>query len=260
VKYEKKDTGRFTLVYRIGQAVFPRVIFADPPTALPEIHLERIAASGGILTLDFLKVKEAQAPGLGLRIEIPGYSVRFFPLPEEARFSFQIPFPEKDRIRIIYGLTYVRYQIERSVREIEYTIAPAEIAAPRQPVEYLFGISPQKQIDGRWMSAFLKEAQFEVNSPLKKGGRLAIDLYSPFDFKEPWWYGDYRQQVSISVNGRLLGAKALDDGKNRLLINHEPPLFEGRHDIVRLEFKYAMPVSFNENWKTAAYLERITLE
>ncbi len=260
VKYEKKDADRFTLVYRIGQDVFPRVIFADPPTGLPEIHLERIAASGGILTLDFFRVNETQAPGLGLRIEIPGYSVRFFPLPEAERFSFQIPFPEQDRIRIKYGLTYARYRIERSGHEIEYTVPPSEVAVHRQPVECLFGIGPEKQTNRRRLWVCQKEAQFEVNAPLDKGRRLAIDLYSPFEFKAPWWYGDYRQEVSIFVNSRLLGAKALDDGKNRILINLEPPIFEGRHDIVRLEFRYAMSVSLNDNWKTAAYLERIAVE
>jgi hypothetical protein len=260
VRYKKKEADGFTLVYRIEQAVFPRVIFADPSTVLPEIRLERIATSGGMLILDFFKVDTAQASGLGFRIEIPGYSVRFFPMPEEERFSSQIPFPEKDRIRVKYGLTHAGFRIERSAHEIEYTIAPSEIAVPRKPVEYLFGIGPQKQVEGRLMSVCQKEAQIEVNAPLNKGGRLAIDLYSPFDFEDPFWYGDYRQEVSIFINGRLLEAKTLDDGKNRLLIKLEPPFFEGRHDIVRLEFKYAMPVSYYDNRKTAAYLEHIALE
>lgn len=260
VRYEQKEAGRFTLVYGIEQAVFPRVIYADPPTVLPEIHLEKIAPSGGLLILDFFKVKTVQAPGLGFRIEIPGYSVRFFPLPEEERFSSQIPFPEKDRVRVKYCLTYAGFRIERSAHEIEHAIAPSEIAGPRKPVEYLSGIGPEKRVDGGLISVCEKEAQFELNAPLNKGGRLVIDLYSPFDFGDPWWYGDYRQEVSIFINGRLLGAKTLDDGKNRLLIKLEPPFFKGSHDIVQLEFKYAMPISFNDKWKTAAYLERIALE
>jgi hypothetical protein len=258
--YERKDVGEFTLIYRIGQDVFPRVFLADPPDVLPDIRLSGMSAGEGALGLEFVREDSRPTPGLGFRVEIPGYCARFFPMWERGGFTARLPFPLKDEVQMKFGFTYAGFQLESSTREAVRTFGPAELAQPRPELEFLEGIGPQREAYGRPMSVCRKVAVIEVNRPAGGGSKLALDLYSPFDFKEPFWYGDYAQSVAISVNGRTFGERTLGDGKTTILIETEPPFFTGRGDIVRLEFQYAMPASFSENYKTAAYLERIAFE
>jgi hypothetical protein len=179
---------------------------------------------------------------------------------EQGDFTAGLPFPLKDEIKIKFGFTYAGFQLDSTTREVVRTFGPAELAQLRPEVEFLEGIGPQREAFGRPMFICRKVAAIEVNRPAGGGSKLALDLYSPFDFKEPFWYGDYAQSVAISVNGRTFGERTLGDGKTTILIETEPPFFRGRGDIVRLEFKYAMPASFSENFKTAAYLERAAFE
>ncbi len=258
--YERQVAGEFALIYRIGQDVFPRVFLADPPDVLPDIRLAGMSAGEGALGLEFVREDSRPTPGLGFRVEIPGYCARLFPMWERGGFTARLPFPLKDEVQIKFGLTYAGFQLESSTREAVRMFGPAELAQPRPELEFLEGIGPQREAYGRTMSVCRKVAVIEINRPAGGGSKLALDLYSPFDFKEPFWYGDYAQSVAISVNGRTFGERTLGDGKTTILIETEPPFFTGRGDIVRLEFKYAMPISFSENFKTAAYLERIAFQ
>jgi hypothetical protein len=260
VTYERQDVGRYALIYRLSQDVFPRIILASPPKNLPDVRLSRTETGGGELGLEFVRDDSWPTPGVGFRVEIPGYCVRYYPMWERGRFTMRMPFPLKEEIKIRFGFTYAGFRLEGSTREAVLTLAPAELAQPRPALEFLEGIGPQRDVGGRPMFVCRKAAVIEVNRPVSTGASLALDLYSPFDFKDPWWYGDFSQSVAISVNGRTFGERTLGDGKTTILIETEPPFFTGRGDIVRLEFKYAMPMSYAENYKTAAYLERIAFE
>lgn len=259
VEFERRDTDRFTFIYHVSQDIFPRIIYADPPSTTPDIRLSRIASSKGRLDLAFAR-GGSLPPGLGFMVEIPGYSVRFFPMPDEPAFAAEIPFPEESRLVVRYGLTYAGLVLPRSVREQEYVLVPADLGQPRESIEFLKGIGPQKDILGRRMSVCSKEACLEVSAPADGKRRLALDLFSFLDFTDYFWYGDFTQTASISVNGRPLEERPLAYGKNRIVIKLEPPFFSGRGDVVRLEFKYAMPVSSLENWKASAFLERAGFE
>jgi hypothetical protein len=260
VGFERKDVDRFTLVYRVGQDIFPRIILADPPSRTPDILLSRIASSEGRLNLDFVRDVSGPTPGLGFMVEIPGYSARFTSLSEKANFSVEIPFPEKAPFLIRYGLTYARLRLPGSMREQAFSPGPADRDQPRPPIEFLKGIGPQKEVLGRQMSVCAKEACLAINAPINKGIELVLDLYSPFDFSNPFWYGDFSQSVSISVNDQPLDERPLAYGKNTVVLRVEPPLWHGRDDVVSLRFRYAMPLGFDENWKTAAYLGRLALK
>ena len=260
VPYERQDVGRYTLIYRAGQDIFPRIFLADPPKKLPEVHLSGIAASGGALSLEFVREDSWPTPGLGFRVEIPGYSARFFPMWERGGFTARVPFPLKEEFKIRYGFTYAGFKLESSMGEAGWRLGPAEFAQPRPEFEFLEGIGPQRDINGQPMSVCRKLARIEVNHPIGTGANLALDLYSPFDFRDSFWYGDCSQRVFIFINDRSYGVRTLADGKNRIKLKLEPRFFSGRGDIVRLEFKYAVPVPATENYKTAAYLERIGFE
>ncbi len=259
VEFERRDTEKFTFIYHVGQDIFPRIIYADPPSATPDIRLSRIASSKGRLDLAFVR-GGSLTPGLGFMVEIPGYSARFFPMPEEPAFAAELPFPEESRLTVRYGLTYAGLILPRSVRDQEYVLVPADLGQPRESVEFLKGIGPQKDVLGRRMSVCAKEACLEVSAPADGNRRLALDLFSFLDFTDYFWYGDFTQTVSISVNGRLLEERPLAYGENRVLIKLESPFFSGRGDVVGLEFRYAMPVSPLENWKASAFLERVGFE
>ena len=258
--YKRQDTGEYTLLYRISQEVFPRIFLADPPESLPEVRLSGQAANDGALSLEFERLDSLPTPGLGFEVEVPGYCSRFWPMWESGRFVARVPFPLRGETRIRFGFTYAGFRLRRGMQEADWTPGPGDLEQPRPEVEFLEGIGPQREAYGRPMFVCRKKAALEVNRPAGRGSKLALDLYCPFDFKEPFWYGDYAQSVAVTVNGRRLGEHILGDGKTTVAIDLDPELFTGRGDIVGLEFKYAMPVSITENFKTAAYLERVAFE
>jgi hypothetical protein len=260
VGFEQKELDRFTLVYRVSQDIFPKIIMADPPGRTPDIRLATITSADGRLNLGFVRDTPGPTPGLGFMVEIQDYSVRLMPIPEKVDFSAQIPFPEKSSFLIRYGLTYAGLHLPGSLREREISTGQTERDQQRAPVEFLKGIGPQKEVLGRRMSVCAKEARLEINAAVGKAMELTLDLYSPFDFSNPSWYGDFSQSVSIFVNDQPLGERSLAYGKNTVVIKVEPPLWRGRDDVVSLRFRYAMPLGFDENWKTAAYLGRLTLK
>lgn len=260
ITYGKKETEGYTLIYRLSQDIFPRIILADPPQKLPEVRLSETEARGGELSLKFTREDSSPTPGLGFRVEIPRYCVRFFPMWERDGFTAKVPLPLKEKTTVGFGYTYAGLRLKGGTQEAGLTIGPAELAQPRPAVVFLEGVGPQRDFSGRPVSVCRKVARLEVNRPPDKSVSLALDLYSPFDFYEPWWYGDFSQRVSIFVNDRSYGERNLVDGENRVLVKLDPEFFSGRGDIVRLEFKYAMPMSYAENFKTSAYLERVGFE
>ena len=260
VSYERQDVGRYTLIYRAGQDIFPRIFLADPPKKLPEVRLSRIETGDGELALEFVRKDSLPTPGLGFRVEIPGYCVRYYPMWERGSITTTIPFPLQEKVTIRFGFTYAGFRLDGSTQEAAWTIGPAGLSPRRPELMFLEGIGPQRDINGRPAQVCRKSARIEVNRPAGTGADLALNLYSPFDFKDPWWYGDFSQSVAIFVNGRSYGERTLADGKIRILLKLDPAFFSGRGDVVRLEFKYAMPMSFAENFKTSAYLERIGFE
>jgi hypothetical protein len=105
-----------------------------------------------------------------------------------------------------------------------------------------------------------KEAWFEVNRKSSAAARLRLVLDSPFEFKSWRWYGKYDQRVGISVNGTMVGEKALHDGRNSLDIQVAEGVFKPGANLVSLKFRYHRWFSSHPLWLISAFLEKVDLD
>jgi hypothetical protein len=96
------------------------------------------------------------------------------------------------------------------------------------------------------------EIDFSVQDPPRE---LVFNLFSPFNFSDPDWYGDYFQGVEILVNGKAVKRRELGDGRNTVRI--EENLLVLGANLITLNFDYHLPFDFAPLWKTSALLEGI---
>lgn len=260
IPYEFREVNTMALFYRIKSDIYPRFSFADPQETRPDILLEKTGISEGLLELVFVKKNEISSGGYRIHIEIPGYFSRFFPLPDRDRFSFTIPYPIQREFSIRHHLAYAGMDIPDTIRETACVLAEEDLDRPRAAVVFLAGVGPRRDIEDRRLYALRKQASFEIDVGYGPASRLVFHLHSPFQFSNPFWYGDYRQHASISVNGIPLPDTALRDGDNILRFDISRPPFRPGRNRIDFDFRYAMIFSIHDLWKTSAYLEKIILE
>lgn len=260
VPYGFREVGTMALFFRIGSYLYPRFPMADPQEAWPDIRLEKTRVADGLLELLFVRENDAPTGGYRIHVEIPGYFSRFFALPPGDRFTLAVPYPEQPEFSIRRRLAYAGLDIPDTLRETACVLTKEELRRPRNAVVFLAGVGPRKEIEGRGMHALQKNASFEIQVGAGPETRLAFHLHSPFQFDNPFWYGNYRQEVSILVNGVLIGDKALRDGDNVLRLDIVRPPFRAGRNRIDFEFRYAMVFSIYDLWKTATHLERIAFE
>lgn len=122
---------------------------------------------------------------------------------------------------------------------------------------HLTGFSPVWKIFGRGRRICEKEANFEINKSLNKNSKVRLYLFSPFSFSDPFWYGNYFQEIRVEINGDYLTERRLDEGENIIEFDLKNAKLRKIHNFIKLKFKYHLPFQFNRLWKTSALLEKI---
>ncbi len=209
VPYERKDVGRFMLIYRAGQDIFPRVFLADPPEKLPEVRLSRIETGDGELALEFARKDSWSMPGLGFKVEIPGYCVRYYPMWERGSFTTTIPFPLQEEVTIRFGFTYAGFRLDGSTREAAWTIGPAGLGRRRPELVFLEGIGPQR----------------DVNRPAGAGlpeGPPGSRLTGPPTGMRAWLSTSSPPSILRSLGGMAISAKASPFSSTAGAMGNEP--------------------------------------
>lgn len=230
-------------------------------TGIPELEMEGLSAYQGRLDIRFRNTAPFDFPGFRIWIKVPGYSSRtrrFSPM--EETLNIAIPAPPEKEVRIAYGLDYLGLPIPSTHRETVYVQDREEIASTRDPIVPLSGFGPNIEIHRRPATICEKEIRFELNGKIPKMRRLLIVLWSPFDFEDPAWHGEFVQTVEADINGVPLFEAPLVDGRNTLVIPGDIAPFEGDRNILTLRFRYHLPFDFARLWKTSALLEHINWE
>lgn len=262
VKHERRDINRFALIYRTQGVIFPKALDFSPPEGIPEVYAERVVSSDGEIQVQFTQRTTAAAPSgsFRLRIEIPGYSSKSIPLPKRENFLFRIPSPRKDGLKVLYLLEYAGFQVPETRRELEYSYSHQDPQPSKPGYDFLSGIGPRRDVLERRVFVCGQEARIRVDSPGGTPGRVSLHLFSPFYFNHPFWYEDYGQEVDIFVNDRLLSREKITDGENIISLEGRTGLFRPGENIISLKFKYAFTIAHSDLWKTAALIEKITIE
>ena len=257
---ETREVGNCRLITSIEPRIFRRILYMDPPSAVPLLELERIDREGGELQLLFRnKTPGAIDLGLWLTVEIPGFSDRkeWFSLKQE-EVRMRLPYPDQEAFTVRHFIDYIGIKSLPSEQEFPYSL-PLEVRGERaDPVVYLRGIRPEvpPQEEPRMICEQESSFEFRSASPVR---RLRLTLDSPFEFRSWRWYGKYVQSVGILVNRRALKEFPLGDGRNIIEIEVPSGMLEPGPNIVDLEFRYKRWFPPRPLWPKAAFLEKVEL-
>jgi hypothetical protein len=256
--FETRSVNQWILVYGINGYIYNKNLFF-PPDYVPDVALESIDAAENGLAFRFAAKSPILTGGYRMFIEIADYCKKFAPLPAGEKFSFILPFPSQKKVRIKYYLDFQGLFLDSTLRELEYELPEAPASLRRDPVEFLFGFGPREKATDKGWTACEKDIRFQVNQTLRESSKISLTLYSPFAFDDPFWHGKFAQEVFISINGRPYGHEKLADGHNTLTVECRRPPFQSGPNLIELKFTYAMIVSIQDHWKTAAYLESLAI-
>jgi hypothetical protein len=177
-----------------------------------------------------------------------------------AQVTCSIPLPEDSPFTIKYYLDYQALRIPSTVREIPYAPTGKGGDKREESFIYLQGVGPKVRLFGRDVRFCDKEASFEVLPPPGKKAIVKLRLFSPFDFANAYWYGNYAQQVRILLeNGRII-EQPLGDGANAVAFDLDRPAGRQGPFKVWIEFRYHLLFDFANLRKTAALLEGAGIE
>jgi len=262
IDFKLKSFNNFWLVYDVASPVYTNALLAPVPEKLPSVDILHYHTANGFLHVTFRNsgAKDAFTP-YRILFEIPGHSsfTRDFPLKPDS-VTARIPFPDQEKFTLRFHLDYRGLIIPGSRQKIEYVLSSEERKQQKNRIIFLSGIGPKVDIQGKKMRICEKKATVEINANARKIQLIRFYIYSPFEFYDLNWYGNYSQAVSVYLDDRLLKQKKLNDGANILELDLDESGVKAGIKIFTLKFKYAVPFRFIPYWKTAALLEKIELE
>ncbi|MFC2170044.1 hypothetical protein ACFLRM_05735 [Acidobacteriota bacterium] len=262
IGYKSEKIGGSWLIYDLKEPV-PRRIFLFPvPIQIPEIELTPIKIADGFLHVTYKKAKAIEGPG-GFRIhfEIPGFSslVKILPGAGE-NVTHTVPFPNQGAFGLISYLDFRGLKIPSTIQTIPVSLPSKELEQRKPNVVFLSGLGPEIEVKNEKLKVCEKEARLEINSKLEGKSKIRLHVFSPMEFSHPYWYGDYFQEVEISINDRLHSNWRLQYEKNVIDLEIESFDLKERSNILALKFKYHLFFSFAPGWKTAVLLGKVELE
>ena len=258
IGFQYQEMGDYTLVYDIETEVYKESLIASLPESLPVLDLTGMEVARGFLYLEFKNQKVKDSTHVfRLHIEIPGYSAKVRGLNlSKTNIRVKIPHPPSGSFPVKYCYDYKGLVIPATLQELSYTITET---GPRNRVLYLSGDGPMIAMADEEMRILEKHIKIEVNRRLKADSKVRLHLYSPFDFQDPYWYGDYFQEVTVYEGSKIILKQPLQDGENTIEFGADPSQIQATSHIFTLEFKYHMPFAFAPMWKTAALLRKIEI-
>jgi len=262
LQVETRDVGDCRLVHGIEPRIFRRILYMDPPSAIPRLELERIEPEGGYLRVLFRNAAPGTLDlGFWLTVEIPGFSGRkeWFSL-RQSEVWVTIPFPDQDSFIIRHFIDYIGIKIRSTEQEVRYSLPENSVRQRADPVVYLKGIRPEVPRQEQDRMVCEQESIFEVRSAAASERLLRLVLDSPFEFRSWRWYGRSTQTVEIQVNALPLAEHRLDDGRNIFEIPVPPETLKPGANIVNLKFRYRRWFPPRPLWPMAAFLEKAELE
>jgi len=258
-KIKKFEKGR--LIYDIDGDFYPSLfVMQNLPEKVPEFALERIEESKGYLEL-FFKTKEISSFGFRIHAEIEKFSTAVKTIAVDGEETkVKIPFPKKKFFTVKYYLEFKGMIIRSTFCEFSYNLSPQALRGKRKKFIYLSGFGPRINFPNEKSIFCGKKIRIEINKKMKKNQKIYIYLFSHFDFKDLSWYGNYVQKVSFFINKQLLGEKELLDGENILTIDFKKVRKKKKSNILELQFKYCLPLTSYDLWRTSALLELEKIE
>lgn len=260
VDYRKIDLGSRRLVYDIQTPVSPSAFMAPVHEGFPDVEVSSMKYENGFLDINFANTGKKAGTDYWIYAEIPGYSalLKGFP-PIRDQVDVRLPYPQKKSFPLGFYLIYKGIKMAQTQKDL-MCVPPKEYRVRKKRIVFLSGVGPKVEFENKTMYACNRTTKIEINGKLEDLARIRLSLFSPFNFSDPAWYGDYAQEIEIRINGKTLRKAQLDDGSNVITIPMKGLSLKRNTNILSLEFRYDLFFNFAPYGKTAALLEEIELE
>lgn len=258
--YQKIDLGDYLLIHDINTPICPASLLAPVHSAFPDPGISRKYFQKGFLNIDFKNIGEKKGSNYWIHAEIPGYSsyTKKFPL-EKGQTKIQLPYPREKSFPLEFHLSYIGIKIAQTQKRIKCS-PPDSVQERKKRIVFMTGVNSTVKIKDKRMHVCAKQVKIEINRRKKYISKIRLYLYSPFKFSHPWWYGNYRQEVEIYLNGRSVRKTSLKDGLNIISIPFDDSHAAESAITLMLQFKYHLFFNFAPYAKSAALLEKIEIE
>ena len=258
-KVETVSAGRWLLVFAAEGYVYEQNKFY-PPSEIPEVSFAAAEPAASDIILRFTAKEPLSGGDFQLYAEIPGFCSRFAPIGPGSDFAVRVPYPSRRSVRLRYYIRHLGLLLDPTIRETELVLPDPPPPSALEPVELLSGVGPREAATGYNWPVLERVVTVRINRPLSPSNKIVIGLYSPYYFNDPWWYGDFAQIVDIRVNGLPARTVRLADGRNTVRLAVQIPPFTDGTNVLTLKFAYAFVLSARNYWKTAAFLEDLSIE
>jgi 4-amino-4-deoxy-L-arabinose transferase-like glycosyltransferase len=258
-KYQTVKSGTWLLVHGIEGYVYQQNLFYPPPE-IPEVVFSGAEAAGAEIALRFTAKRPLGGGDFQLHAEVADVCSRSTPIGPGSEFIVRIPFPPRRSVRLRYYVCHLGLLLDPTVRETEVFFPEPPPPAALDPVEFLAGVGPRESVTGNGWPVLERVVSIRLNRVPAKSGLMTLGLYSPYYFNDPWWYGDFAQTAEVIVNGVSCRTLRLADGRNTFRLDLRARPFTDGPNIITLKFAYAFVLSAKNYWKTAAFLQDLSVE
>lgn len=256
-----EDIGKMHLVYGIGSRLYPPQLTLKPPARIPDITFKEASPHAGFLCLRFENKSPGQDTAFWLTAQIPGFCSRRQEIaPDDREIQLELPLPASESFKLRYSLDRSGIEIPSTIREVPVSCPAADLQERRTGIVFLHGFGPRIQHQDGPRTILEKVVRFGVNGNSPGDIKIRLILDSPFDFSSWRWYGKRVQKVRVEQNSAPFMEFELQDGRNELELSIPQSLRIGKGDIISLYFSYHIWRPSMPNWKTAAFLEKITID
>jgi len=232
---------RYVLTYDIPAWIPSHVLIRPFPERPPEMIPLRIVRSPDHLALECRVLNPPALTGFSARLNVPGTcSVLNVLLPGQETAVLDIPVPPRGPAKASLFTDFVGIPLGGTARVLDLEQIPFVSSAKLLDVVPVSGLTSPLLIHDRNGRLCSREAEFQIPAGTGAPSGIRLGLFSPFTFRDAFWYGRYEQVVEVFVAGRSQGRFRLEDGENDILIPFKDVSSSNGRIPLRLMFRYQM--------------------
>lgn len=257
IKHKRKRLNEYLLIYDIEPWIPPFALSNPLPEKFPALTPHFIEKSKSHWTVHFRVQNPPRRRGFLVYITIPNHGSVCANLDREEReVQVEIPVPEKKDAALIFYIDFAGIPIPQSYAQLDHDQIPSTITDKKKNILYLSGISPPVELRGEPSRLCSPLATLLILNDSNLPRDVTLHLYSQFNFRSPFWYGNYKQFLWAYLNDDFVGTYNLQEGDNTISIPLVNLSSDKKTNTLTLRFKYFLPMKMRPvgPWDASAFL------
>lgn len=263
IPHKRKRLDGYLLIYDIESWIPPFVLSNPLPEKFPVFIPHFIEKAPSHWTVHFRVLHPPRRRGYGVCISIPNLGNIHGSIDRGGNeVKVEIPVPVDKDADLISYTDLAGIPVPQSHRPLDFDAIPSALTAGGKNILYLSGISSPVELMGESSRLCSPSAAILILDDHNLTGKVTLHLYSQFDFRSPFWYGNYKQTLGIYLNDKFIDEYRIRDGDNFISIPlADHPSYQ-KTNILELKFKYFLPMKMRPvgPWDASAFLVAASIE